>query len=112
MSLIHILKLMQIPLEDVGHLKLISKARQISYDTMEVEPADYEKWGKKFKTAGEARLGLSCDELKMEDESACSACHAALIQFLRYHTHELSLIHIYCRSLRIWILFYFIGQAY
>ena len=82
------LKLMQIPLEDVGHLKLISKARQISYDTMEVEPADYEKWGKKFKTAGEARLGLSCDELKMEDESACSACHAALIQFLRYHTHE------------------------
>jgi len=24
----------------------------------------------------------------MCDESACSACHAALIQFLRYHTHE------------------------
>ncbi len=26
----------------------------------------------------------------MEDESACSACHASLIQFLRYHTHEFS----------------------
>jgi L-ascorbate metabolism protein UlaG (beta-lactamase superfamily) len=24
----------------------------------------------------------------MEDESACSACHAALVQFLRYHAHK------------------------
>ncbi len=82
------LKLMRIPLDDVGHLKLVSKARGVSYDTMDVEPADYEKWGKRFVTAGEARLGLSCEELEMRDESACSACQAALIQFLRYHTHE------------------------
>lgn len=84
------LKLMEIPLGDIGHLKLIAKAREVSYDSIDVEPADYEKWRRKFKTAGEARLGLSCDELVMEDESACSACHASLIQFLRYHTHEFS----------------------
>lgn len=82
------LKLMQIPLEDVGHVRLIAKARGVDYDTMTVEPSDYEKYGKKFVTADEARLGLSCDKLQMCDESACSACHAALVQFLRYHTHE------------------------
>ncbi len=82
------LKLMGIPVEDVGHINIISKARGVSYDSIRVEPSDYEKYAKKFVTAGEARLGLSCDKLVMEDESACSACHASLIQFLRYHTHE------------------------
>lgn len=82
------LKLMGMPLEDVGHINLISKARGVSYEQIRVEPADYMKYAKKFATASDARLGLACDKLVMEDESACSACHAALIQFLRYHTHE------------------------
>lgn len=82
------IKLMGIPLEDVGHLNIISKAKGVSYDTITVEPADYEKYARKFKTPAEAKLGLSCDKLIMKDESACSACHAALVQFLRYHTHE------------------------
>lgn len=82
------LRLMGIPLEDVGHLNIISKARGVSYDTITVDPADYERYGRKFLTAGEARLGITSETLTMEDESACSACHAALVQFLRYHLHE------------------------
>lgn len=82
------LKLMGIPLEDVGHLLLISEARGVSYDTIETDPADCSPYSRKFVTAGEARLGLHSDKIVMEDESACSACHAALIQFLRYHQHD------------------------
>jgi L-ascorbate metabolism protein UlaG (beta-lactamase superfamily)/uncharacterized protein (DUF362 family) len=82
------LRLMEIPLSSVGHLTLISSNRGISYDNIRVEPAEYERYSQKFVTAAEARLDVSCDAIKIEDESACSACHAALIQFLRYHAHE------------------------
>ena len=44
----------------------------------------------KFQTPAEARLELSCDALVFEDESACSACHATLTQFLRYHSDKFS----------------------
>jgi L-ascorbate metabolism protein UlaG (beta-lactamase superfamily)/uncharacterized protein (DUF362 family) len=82
------LRLMEIPLSSVGHLALISANRGISYDNIRVEPAGYEQYSKKFITAAEARLDVSCDAIKIEDESACSACHSALIQFLRYHARE------------------------
>ncbi|NCC56859.1 MAG: DUF362 domain-containing protein, partial [Synergistales bacterium] len=64
------LKLMGIPLEDVGHLLLISEARGVSYDTIETDPADCSQYSRKFVTAGEARLGLHSDKIVMEDESA------------------------------------------
>ncbi len=82
------LQLMQTPIEDVGHINLIAQNRQVSYDSITVEPQDYAKFGKPFVTPSQARLGLSCDKLVMEDESACSACHAALVQFLRYHAYK------------------------
>lgn len=79
------LRLMELPLEEVGHLRLIAQDRGIGYDNIQTEPADYMRYAKRFLTASQARLGLSCDALKMEDESACSGCHAALTQFMRYH---------------------------
>ena len=42
----------------------------------------------RFVRASEARLDISCDAIEIVDESACSACHAALVQFLRYHALE------------------------
>jgi len=82
------LRLMEIPLNDIGHLRLISENRGVTYNNIVVEPEDYASHSQKFLSAAEARLNISCDAVHMEDESACSACHAALIQFLRYHAHK------------------------
>ncbi|OPZ65605.1 MAG: metal-dependent hydrolase [Firmicutes bacterium ADurb.Bin506] len=82
------LRLMEMPLADVGHLRLIACDRGIGYDNIRVDPVDFTRWASRFQLASEARLGLACDALELVDESACSACHAALMQFLRYHAHK------------------------
>ncbi len=82
------LRLMETDPQDVGHVRLIALDRGIGYDNITVVPDDWTRWSSRFQSASEARLGLSCDALAMKDESACSACHAALIQFLRYHAHK------------------------
>lgn len=82
------LRLMEMPLGEVGHVRLIALDRGISYDNITVDPDGWTHWASKFQSASEARLSLACDALKLEDESACSACHAALLQFLRYHAHK------------------------
>ena len=79
------MKLMDLTLEDVGHVNLVAEAKGLTYDSIQVEPDSYEEWHQHFQTPAEARLNLSCDNLEYIDESACSACHATLTQFLRYH---------------------------
>ncbi|MGL4791549.1 MAG: DUF362 domain-containing protein, partial [Anaerotignaceae bacterium] len=82
------LKMMGLTLEEVGHVKLVAERDNITYDNIVVEPMDYEKWCENFVTPSQARLSLNCDNLEYIDESACSACHATLTQFLRYHSDK------------------------
>ncbi|MDO5724956.1 MAG: DUF362 domain-containing protein [Tissierellia bacterium] len=82
------LKLMGMELSDVGHVKLVAERDNIDYENIEVKPSDYMKYFDKFQTPKEARLELGCDALVYKDESACSACHATLTQFLRYHSDK------------------------
>ncbi len=82
------MQLMGLGPDDVGHVKLVAQERGITYDDIEVSPSDYLQWAQHFKTPAEARLDLSCDNLEYIDESACSACHATLTQFLRYHADK------------------------
>lgn len=82
------LKLMGIPLENVGHVKLVAEREGLTYEDLAVEPENYGDYAEKFLTPEDARLQLNCDNLIYVDESACSACHATLTQFLRYHSDK------------------------
>ncbi len=82
------LKLMGLELEEVGHVKLVAESKNVTYDTIDVEPKDYIKYKEQFLTPAQARLSLNCENLEYVDESACSACHATLTQFLRYHSDK------------------------
>ncbi len=79
------LQLMGMSLSDVGHIKLIAQREGLTYDRIKVDPVDYKKFCAKFITPLEAKLEIKCDNLEFVDESACSGCHTALLQFMRYH---------------------------
>lgn len=82
------MKLMGLTLDDVGHIRLIAERDQVTHETIDVDPKNYEDYSTKFITPALAKLGLKCDALEFIDESACSGCHAALNQFMRYHSSK------------------------
>ncbi|GEM_PF-6174 len=82
------LRLMGIPLEEVPHVRLVAEGRGIDYNRIAADPPDWMHYADRFVRASEARLDISCDAIEIVDESACSACHAALVQFLRYHARK------------------------
>lgn len=82
------LQLMGMSLSDAGHIKLIAQREGLTYDRIRVEPADYKQYCTRFLTPSEAKLEVKCDNLEYIDESACSGCHTALLQFMRYHADK------------------------
>ena len=81
-------QLMGMAVDAVPHLNLIREDRGLDTADIQVEPEDYMKWSHRFQLASEHDLGLNFPNPKVVDRGACSACHAAMVQFFRYHHHE------------------------
>ena len=81
-------RLMGMEQEDIPHLNLIRENRGLDLEDIQVIPADYEKWAKRFQLASEHDLHLNFPNPKVIDKGACSACHSAMVQFFRYHHQE------------------------
>lgn len=82
------IQLMGMAPDAVPHLNLIREHRGLELSDIQVFPEDYLKWRRRFKLASEHDLHLSFPNPKVIDRGACSACHAAMVQFFRYHHQE------------------------
>ena len=82
------IRLMGMAADDVPHLNLMREQRNLALSDIRVFPADYLKWSRRFQLASEHDLHLSYPNPKVVDRGACSACHAAMVQFFRYHHQE------------------------
>ena len=81
-------QLMGMEPDAVPHLNLVREDRGFDPETTIVEPADWRKYARRFMLASEHDLGLSYPNPKINEKGACSACHAAMVQFFRYHHQE------------------------
>lgn len=79
------LRLMGMEAGDAPHIDLVRENKGLKFEDIRVFPADYRKWGRRFVRAGEQDLRLSFPNFRVVDRGACSACHAAVLQFFRYH---------------------------
>lgn len=82
------IQLMGMEADDIPHLNLIRENRGLDLKDIQVFPEDYRKWARRFQLASEHDLHLSFPNPKVVDRGACSACHAAMVQFFRYHHQE------------------------
>jgi uncharacterized protein (DUF362 family) len=68
----------------VAHLGLV--AERLGWAPgIEVDPPDYEKYGKTFATADMAKLAVACPNLTVIEKGSCSACSAAIMAFIKNH---------------------------
>lgn len=79
------LRLMGMKDEDAPHIMLVRENKGVRLEDIRVFPADYMKWARRFLRASEQDLHLSYPNFQVVDRGACSACHAAILQFFRYH---------------------------
>lgn len=82
------IQLMGMAVDDVPHLNLVRENRGLDVSDIHVHPADYLKWARRFQLASEHDLHLNYPNPRVVDKGACSACHAAMVQFFRYHHQE------------------------
>ena len=82
------IQLMGMAVDAVPHLNLIREDRGLDVEDIHVHPADYLKWAHRFLLASEHDLHLHYPNPEVVDRGACSACHAAMVQFFRYHHAE------------------------
>ena len=82
------IRLMGMAVDAVPHLNLLREYRGLDVEDIHVIPGDYMKWSRRFQLASEHDLHLNYPNPKVVDRGACSACHAAMVQFFRYHHHE------------------------
>lgn len=82
------IQLMGMAVDAVPHLNLVRENRGLDPADIHVHPADYLKWARRFQLASEHDLHLNYPNPKVVDRGACSACHAAMVQFFRYHHQE------------------------
>ena len=82
------IRLMGMAPDAVPHLNLLREDRGLDPKDIHVHPADYLKWARRFQLASEHDLHLSYPNPRVVDRGACSACHAAMVQFFRYHHQE------------------------
>ncbi len=82
------LELMGMARDSVPHLNLVREDRGLDPASIRVDPPDYRKWARKFMQASEHDLHLHYPNPKVIEKGACSACHAAMVQFFRYHHQE------------------------
>ena len=82
------IQLMGMAVDAVPHLNLVREHRGLDPVDIHVYPADYLKWARRFQLASEHDLHLNYPNPRVVDRGACSACHAAMVQFFRYHHQE------------------------
>ena len=82
------IQLMGMAVDAVPHLNLVREHRGLDPADIHVYPADYLKWARRFQLASEHDLHLNYPNPRVVDRGACSACHAAMVQFFRYHHQE------------------------
>ena len=82
------IRLMGMAVDAVPHLNLLREYRGLDVEDIHVIPGDYMKWSRRFQLASEHDLHLNYPNPRVVDRGACSACHAAMVQFFRYHHHE------------------------
>ncbi len=82
------IQLMGMAVDDIPHLNILREYRKLDVNDIHVFPEDYLKWAHRFLLADEHDLHLNFPNPKVIDRGACSACHAAMVQFFRYHHHE------------------------
>ena len=78
-------QLMGMKRDAVAHIELIRRLRGVAFEDIQVFPANYLDYARKFQLADESDLHLAFRNPTLVDRGGCSACHAAWIQFLRYH---------------------------
>ena len=82
------LRLMGMETDDVPHLNIVRENRGLDVSEIHVHPEDFMKWSRRFMRADEQDLGLNYPNPRVVERGACSACHAAMLQFFRYHHQE------------------------
>lgn len=82
------IQLMGMEIDAVPHLNLMRESRGLNTSDISVHPTDYLQWSRRFQLASEHDLHLHYPNPKIVDRGACSACHAAMVQFFRYHHQE------------------------
>lgn len=82
------IQLMGMATDSVPHLNLMREQRGLALEDIHVFPEDFRKWGRRFLLADEHDLHLNYPNPRVVDRGACSACHAAMVQFFRYHHQE------------------------
>jgi uncharacterized protein (DUF362 family) len=82
------LRLMGMEFDSVPHINLVRENKGFDLKDLRVHPENYMDYSRKFVLATEHDLHQSYSNPRVVDRGACSACHAAMVQFLRYHHHE------------------------
>lgn len=82
------IKLMGMEFDAVPHINLVQESKGFDIKDLRVYPENYMDYSHKFVLASEHDLQQAYSNPKVIDKGACSACHAAMIQFFRYHHHE------------------------
>jgi uncharacterized protein (DUF362 family) len=82
------LRLMGMGFDAVPHINLVRENKGFDLRNLRVHPENYMDYSRKFVLATEHDLHQSYSNPRVVDRGACSACHAAMVQFFRYHHHE------------------------
>jgi uncharacterized protein (DUF362 family) len=82
------LRLMGMKFNAVPHINLVRENKGFELKDLRVYPENYMDYSRRFVLASEHDLHQSYSNPRMVDRGACSACHAAMVQFFRYHHHE------------------------
>lgn len=79
-------KLMGMDWEDIPHLNLIrERQNKPLISEIDVEPADFMKYGKLFAKASLSNLKVVYPKINIVEKGSCSACSAAMMAFLKTH---------------------------
>ena len=79
------LRLMGMSSADAPHIDLVREHKGLDEKDIRVFPEDALIWSRRFVRASEQDLGLNYPQFSMLERGACSGCHAAILQFFRYH---------------------------
>ncbi len=82
------IRLMGMEFDAVPHISLVKEDKGFDLKDLRVYPEKYMDYSRKFVLATEHDLHQSYSNPKVVDKGACSACHAAMVQFFRYYHHE------------------------
>jgi len=81
--------LMGMPYNSISHINLVQeRCGTAGIDDIEVEPADYMKYSKKFVPSDLSTLPNIYPNIGLLEKGTCSACSAGAMMFLKAHGHK------------------------